>query len=114
MTALKRLLRHLRPYWRGLTITTVLILAKTLVALLPPLFTRSVIDDVIGKGQMTLLLPLMGGLVAVYLVVAFTDFGDQFLRHTIGEKILTTCGCGSTTTCSGSPSPSSSAPPPAS
>ncbi len=88
MTALKRLLRHLRPYWRGLTITTALILLKTLVGLLPPLFQRSFIDDVIGNHQLQLILPLTAGLVGVYLVVAFTDFGDQYLRHTIGEKIL--------------------------
>jgi ABC-type multidrug transport system fused ATPase/permease subunit len=88
MTALKRLLRHLRPYWRGLAITSVLILVKTLVALLPPLFTRAVIDDVIDGGQTQLLLPLMVGLLGVYGVIALTDFGDQFLRHTIGEKIL--------------------------
>lgn len=88
MSALNRLLRHLRPYWRGLAITTVLILIKTLVGLLPPLFQRSIVDDVIGRGQVQLILPLMVGLVGVYLVVGFTDFGDQFLRHTIGEKIL--------------------------
>ena len=88
MTALKRLLRHLRPYWRGLAITTVLILFNTLIGLLPPLFQRSIIDNVIGQKQLQLLAPLLGGLIIVYLLTAFTDFGDQYLRHTIGERIL--------------------------
>jgi ABC-type multidrug transport system fused ATPase/permease subunit len=88
MTALKRLLRHLRPYWRGLGIATFLILFKTLIGLLPPLFQRSIIDNVIGQKQLQLLLPLLGGLLIVYLFTMFADFGDQYLRHTIGERIL--------------------------
>lgn len=88
MKAIKRLLFYLRPYWRGLTVTTVLILATTLLGLLPPLFTRSIIDNVIGQKQLQLLPQLLGGLVLVYLLVALTDSGDQYMRHTIGEKIL--------------------------
>ncbi len=88
MKAIKRLLIYLRPYWRGLAVTTVLILATTILGLLPPLFSRSIIDNVIGQKQLQLLLPLLGGLVVVYALVAVTDFGDQYMRHTIGEKIL--------------------------
>ncbi len=88
MKPIKRLLVYLRPYWRGLTVTTVLVLATTLLGLLPPLFQRSIIDDVIGNKQLQLLPPLLAGLVVVYALVAVTDFGDQYLRHTIGEKIL--------------------------
>ncbi len=88
MTALKRLLHHLRPYWRGLAVTTFVILFKTLVGLLPPLVTRAIIDDAIGKGQPQLILPLAGALAGIFLVFAVSDFLDQFMRHTIGEKIL--------------------------
>lgn len=88
MTALKRLLVYLRPYWRGLTVTTFLILFETIIGLLPPLFQRSIIDNVIGQKQLQLLPPLLLGLLAVYLLTAFSDFGDQYMRHTIGERIL--------------------------
>ncbi len=88
MTALKRLLRYLRPYWRGLAITTFLVFLNTGIGLLPPLFQRSIIDDAIGQRQLQLILPLVGGLVLVYALGGLTEFGDQFLRHTIGERIL--------------------------
>lgn len=86
--ALKRLLRHLRPYWRTLALTTFLVFLNTGIGLLPPLFQRSIIDDAIGKRQLQLILPLVGGLVVVNALGGLTEFGDQFLRHTIGERIL--------------------------
>ena len=88
MTALKRLLRHLRPYWRGLSVTTVLIFLNTGLGLLPPLFQLKMIDEVIGQQQVQLIVPLVGGLIIVYALIGLTEFGDQFLRHTIGERIL--------------------------
>ncbi len=88
MKPIKRLLVYLRPYWRGLAVTSFLILTTTLLGLLPPLFSRSIIDNVIGQKQLQLLPQLLAGLVVVYLLVAVTDMGDQYLRHTIGEKIL--------------------------
>lgn len=86
--ALKRLLHHLHPYWRKLAVTTLLVFLNTGIGLLPPLFQRSIIDDVIGKRQLDLILPLVGGLVLVYALGGLTEFGDQFLRHTIGERFL--------------------------
>jgi len=86
--ALKRLLHYLRPYWRMLAVTTFLVFLNTGIGLLPPLFQRSIIDDAIGKQQLGLVLPLVGGLILVYALGGLTEFGDQFLRHTIGERIL--------------------------
>ncbi len=88
MTALKRLLRYLRPYWRRLVVTTFLVFLNTGIGLLPPLFQRSIVDDAIGRQQLHLVVPLMGGLVVVYALGGLTEFGDQFLRHTIGERFL--------------------------
>ena len=88
MDALKRLIYHLRPYWRGLAVTTVFILLQTALGLLPPLFQRDIIDDVITAGQIDRLLPLVLGLVGIYALTGLTEFGDQYLRHTIGERIL--------------------------
>ncbi len=88
MDALKRLIYHLRPYWRGLAVTTVFILLQTALGLLPPLFQRDIIDGVITAGQINRLLPLVLGLVGIYALTGLTEFGDQYLRHTIGERIL--------------------------
>ncbi len=88
MTVLKRLFRYLRPYWRGLAITTVFILAQTILNLLPPLFQREIVDGVIAAGQISRLLPLILGLIVIYALTGLTEFGDQYLRHTIGERML--------------------------
>lgn len=88
MHALKRLTHHLRPYWRGLAVTTVFVLLQTGLGLLPPLFQRDIVDQVITARQIDRLLPLILGLVAVYAFTGLTEFGDQYLRHTIGERIL--------------------------
>ncbi len=88
MRALTRLIHHLRPYWRGLAATTVLILLQTGLGLLPPLFQREIVDGVIAGRQIERLLPLALGLIGVYALTGLTEFGDQYLRHTIGERIL--------------------------
>jgi ATP-binding cassette, subfamily B, bacterial MsbA len=88
MKALKRLIPYLVPYWGTLAVTGVLILINTGLVLLPPLFEKQIIDNVIGQGEMQLLAPLIGGLVLVYALAALTEFGDQYLRHTVGEKFL--------------------------
>ena len=88
MTALKRLIFYLHPYWRGLTVTTLFILAQTALNLAPPLFQREIVDGVIGAGQVGRLLPLILGMTAIYALSGLTEFGDQYLRHTIGERIL--------------------------
>ena len=88
MSALTRLFRHLRPYWRGLAVTTVIIFIQTGLGLLPPLFQREIVDGVIAARQLERLLPLVLGLVAIYALAGLSEFGDQYLRHTIGERIL--------------------------
>lgn len=88
MRSLKRLIHHLKPYWRGLAVTTVFILLQTGLGLLPPLFQREIVDGVIEARQAERLLPLVLGLIGVYALTGLTDAGDQYLRHTIGERIL--------------------------
>ncbi len=88
MAALKRLIHYLRPYALTLIVTSVIILLNTGIGLLPPLFQRSIVDDVIGARQLDRLLPLIVGLIVVYALSAVTEFGDQYLRHTVGERFL--------------------------
>ncbi len=88
MAALKRLIHYLRPYALTLIVTSIIILLNTGISLLPPLFQRAIIDDVIGARQLDRLLPLIVGMVVVYALSAVTEFGDQYLRHTVGERFL--------------------------
>jgi ABC-type multidrug transport system fused ATPase/permease subunit len=88
MRALKRLFGYLGPYWRILALTSALILLHTGLNLLPPLFQRQIVDGVIGRQQLERLLPLIVGLIGIYALSEMANFGDQYLRHTIGERFL--------------------------
>lgn len=88
MPVLKRLISYLGPYWKSLIVTSVLILIHTGLSLLPPLFQRQIIDGVIGSRDLARLGWLVAGLVGVYALSELTDFGDQYIRHTLGERFI--------------------------
>ena len=88
MHSLKRLFRHLGPYWKPLTATSILLLFQTGLSLLPPLFQKAIIDEVIATGDLRRLVFLVAVLIGVFAVLALVEFGDQYLRHVLGERFL--------------------------
>jgi len=88
MGSFKRLLRLLGPYWKPLALTSALILVYTGLSLLPPLVQRRIVDDVIGQSNLSLLLPLIIALILIYAFGELANFGDQYIRHVIGERFL--------------------------
>ncbi len=83
-----RLLSYLKPYWRWVVISIVCLLLLTTLNLLPPLFQREIIDDVIGRRLLGRLPRLVLGLAGVYALTHFLRFGDMYLRHVLGERFL--------------------------
>jgi ABC-type multidrug transport system fused ATPase/permease subunit len=88
MDVLRRLFRFLGPYWRVLTLSIVLLLISAGVDLLPPLFQRQIIDQALGEQQFRSLGLLIGALVGVYGLQALIGFGDNYTRHTLGERFI--------------------------
>ena len=88
MHALKRLVGYLGPYWRRLIVTSVLLILSTGLGLLPPLFQRQIVDEVIGTRDLSRLASLVAIMIGVYAAAGLVDFGDQYLRHTVGERFL--------------------------
>ena len=88
MHSLKRLFSHLGPYWKPLTATSILLLLQTGLSLLPPLFQREIIDEVIGARDMRRLVIIVVVMIGVYALLGLTEFGDQYLRHALGERFL--------------------------
>jgi len=88
LRSLKRLLGYLGPYWKPLAATCVLLVLQTGLSLLPPLFQRSIVDQVIGTRDLSQLFVLVVGMMVVYGLLALAEFGDQFLRHALGERFL--------------------------
>ena len=88
MAVLKRLFLLLTPYWKTLLVSAILVAGRAGMELVPPLFQRAIIDDVIGAGDLSRLGWLLAGLVAVYLLQQLVNAGDMFLRHALGEKFI--------------------------
>ena len=88
MQTLKRLFAFLMPYWKTLLLNAVLILILTILGLLPPLFQRQIVDEVIGTGDLSKLGMLIGGLVLVYALQQLINAADMYIRHALGERFI--------------------------
>ncbi len=88
MQVLKRLLGYVRPYWKPLVVTGALLLLRTGLNLLPPLFQREIVDQVIGGRDLSRLGVMIATLIGVYAVLQFVDFGDLYVRHALGERFI--------------------------
>ena len=67
MKSLLRVLRYIQPQWRLALITLSCAAAAAAIELVPPWLVKLVIDDVIGKAQVTLLPWLIAALILAYL-----------------------------------------------
>jgi subfamily B ATP-binding cassette protein MsbA len=88
MAVLKRLYSYLKPYWKQQVLIFVLLLLWTALDLLPPLFQGIIVDKVIIEGDLSLLAPLIIGLVLVYAAVQLVSAADLYLRHALGERFI--------------------------
>ncbi len=88
MRVIVRLLKFLRPYWAILLLISLILLIRTGLGLVPPLFQRAVVDEVIGGRDLNRLGLFLGGLVGTYLLLRLSDFGDMYLRHALGERFI--------------------------
>ncbi len=88
MHALRRLLHYLGPYWKPLAVTSILLLIETGLNLLPPLFQRNIVDQIISTRDLSRLGLMVAGLVGVYALIGLAEFGDQYMRHALGERFL--------------------------
>ena len=88
MQVLKRLFGYVRPYWKPLVVTGALLLLHTGLNLLPPLFQREIVDQVIGGRDLSRLGVMIATLIGVYAILQFVDFGDLYVRHALGERFI--------------------------
>ena len=88
MDVLRRLLKYVRPYWKALVGVSILLLLNTGLALIPPLVQRQVVDQIISQGNLSTLGLLIGALIAIHALSKLVDFGDLYVRHSIGERFI--------------------------
>jgi len=88
MRVLKRLFLFLTPYWKTLLLSAVLLLGLTGLGLMPPLFQKAIVDEVIGARDLSRLGLLLGSLVGVYALQQLVNIGDTYIRHALGERFI--------------------------
>lgn len=88
MNTLKRLFRFLIPYWRTLLGSSVLLVGRAGLELVPPLFQREIVDGVIGGRDLARLGLLAAGLAGVLAARQVARAGDMYLRHALGERFI--------------------------
>lgn len=88
MNTLKRLFRFVIPHWKTVLLSALLVLIHTGLSLLPPLFQRDIVDNIIGTGDLSRLWVMIGGMIAVYGFIHLADFGDIYIRHALGERFI--------------------------
>ncbi len=88
MKVFLRLVKYLKPYWRWVVASTICLVLLTILNLLPPLFQRQIIDDVVGKRLLDRLPALVLVLIAIYALTQFLRCVDLYLRHVLGEKFI--------------------------
>jgi ABC-type multidrug transport system fused ATPase/permease subunit len=88
MEVLKRLFALVRPYWKTLLASGVLLLIQTGMHLAPPLIQGKVVDDVIRAGDLARLTRLILLLIGTHALLHLSDFADMYLRHALGERFI--------------------------
>jgi ABC-type multidrug transport system fused ATPase/permease subunit len=88
MRILMRLFSFLAPYKKTLIVSAVLLLGRAGLELIPPLFQRKIVDEVIGNRDLTTLGLFIGLLVGTYALQQGVDAGDMFIRHALGERFI--------------------------
>ena len=88
MQILKRLFGYVTPYWKILVLNAVLLVGRAGVELVPPLFQREIVDEVVGARDLSRLGLLIGLLVGVYALTQLIRVADNYVRHALGERFI--------------------------
>jgi ATP-binding cassette subfamily B protein len=76
------------PYWRAELLTLACIIAGATLGLLPPLFTKYLIDDAIPSGSMRTVLVGVGGMIGAALLASLLGVYQGYLNSFVGEAIM--------------------------
>ena len=88
MQILKRLFGFLTPYWKTLLLSAVLLLGRAGFELVPPLFQKAIVDEIIGLRDLARLGGLVGMLIGVYALQQLVNASDMYIRHALGERFI--------------------------
>jgi ABC-type multidrug transport system fused ATPase/permease subunit len=88
MRILKRLFLLLAPYWKTLIISALLLVGRAGLELVPPLFQKEIIDEIITARDLKYLGVVIAALIGAYALSQLVQIGDNYIRHALGEKFI--------------------------
>jgi ABC-type multidrug transport system fused ATPase/permease subunit len=88
MQILRRLFLLLTPYWKTLILSALLLVGRAGLELVPPLFQKEIIDEVIADLDLEYLGILIAVLVGAYALSQLVQIGDNYVRHALGERFI--------------------------
>jgi len=88
MEILRRLFLLLIPYWKALILSALLLFGRAGLELVPPLFQKEIIDEVITTCNLEYLGVLIAALVGAYALGQLVQIGDNYIRHALGERFI--------------------------
>ena len=88
MHILKRLFLLLSPYWKTIIISALLLIGRAGLELLPPLFQKEIIDEIITTRNLSYLGIVITALIGAFALNQLVQIGDNYVRHALGEKFI--------------------------
>ncbi len=88
LSAFRRLLGYVRPYWRWMTIAIVSLIISSLLGLVLPLVVRNLVDFAFLKDDMADLNRVTIGLLAVFIFQSLFTFIQQMALANAGERAV--------------------------
>ena len=85
---MRRIGRFFLPYWREEALILLCIVVVSVLGLLPPLFTKWLIDDAIPKASLQLILLYVGGMIASAILAGVIGVVQGYLNSYVGEGIM--------------------------
>jgi len=90
---LRRVAVHARPYWKGVAIILVVIVITSVLALIPPLLIRDIIDRALPEKDFLRLNLVAIGMVLVPLISGLLGVAQRYASANIGEGIIFDLRC---------------------
>ena len=84
---IKKFISYYKPHKKLFFIDMISALIMAIIALVFPMVTRTLLNDVIPKGSMNILLIYGVGLFSLYLIHAFLNFVVNYWGHLVGTRM---------------------------
>jgi ATP-binding cassette subfamily B multidrug efflux pump len=90
LTIATRLLAYLRPYWKRMVVTGVLVLVSSALTLSAPYLVKVAIDQSIANGDSAGLIQIALTLTGVFVGIYLTTAAVQYILSWVGQQVLAT------------------------